>query len=126
MSVLKSTVAKNAACNAVVDLIDTGSLRPYGTLNILTADSTVLSALRLTNPSFSNAVDGTATASTIYDNTSFIDGTAAFFGFYNRDSTYIWGGNITTVGGGGIMELNALSIPQDATFSITSVKYIVS
>lgn len=126
MALNKSTVAKNAACDAIVDLIDEGTSSPYGTLNVYTSDSTLITSIRLSNPSFSNSVDGTATANFIYDATALVDGTASSFGFYNRDSTFVWGGDITLPGDGGVMELSSLSIPVDTTVSIASpVRYIV-
>ena len=123
---IKSTEAKNASCNALVDLIDVGSLAPYGSLNIYNSDSTMISSLRLSNPSFNNAIDGTATANFIYDATALIDGTASSFGFYNRDASFVWGGDVTLPGNGGVMELSSLIIPKDTTVSISSpVRYIV-
>ena len=125
MTVTKSTAARNAACNAVVDLIDDGTNISYGTLDVLTSDSTVISTLRCSYPAFYNAVDGTATAYQIYDNTAFIDGTASSFGFYDRNRTFVWGGDITGPGGGGTLELNSVSIPADSTVSVTEAKYKV-
>lgn len=126
MSLQKSTDAKNAACNGVVDLIDDGTSSPFGTLNIYTSDSTLITSIQLSNPAFGNAVDGTATANFIYDATALVDGTASSFGFYNRDSTWVWGGDVTLPGNGGVMELSSLYIPADTTVSISSpVRYIV-
>lgn len=123
----KSAAAKNAACDAVVDLIDIGTGLSYGTLNVYTSDSTLISSSRLSNPAFADATDGTSTANLIYDATAFVDGTAATFGFYDRDSTWVWGGDISLPSGGGVMELSSLSIPADTTVSInsSSTKYIV-
>jgi len=126
MPLNKSTEAKNAACNAIVDMIDDGSSMPYGTLRIFDSSSNLISSLRLSNPAFNDAIDGTSTVDFIYDSTAVADGTASEFGFYNRDSTWIWGGDITLPGNGGVMELSSLSIPTDTTISISSpVRYIV-
>ena len=125
MSVTKSSAATNAACDAVVDLIDVGSLSPYGLMVIQTVDSTTITSHRLSNPSFSDAVDGTSQANMIYDGTALVDGTASTFGFYDRDGTFVWGGDITGPGGGGDLELTSISIPVDSTVSITSARYIV-
>lgn len=125
MDLRKSAEAKNAACNGVVDLIDVGSGSPYGLLNIYTSDSTLITSMRLSNPAFADATDGTSTANQIFDSTAYIDGTASTFDFYNRDSTWVWGGDISLAGGGGVMELSSLSIPQDTTVSVSTAKYIV-
>lgn len=125
MALRKTAGTKNAACNAVVDRIDDGTSNPYGSLSISTSDSTVITALRLSNPAFADATDGTATANYIYDNTAFVDGTASLFDFYNRDGTQIWGGSVTGPGGGGELEISSVSIPADTTVSISTAKYIV-
>jgi hypothetical protein len=123
--VTKSLLAKNAACNAVVDMVDTGLYLPYGQLRIYNADGTSLVSHRCSNPAFMSASDGTATANTIYDAVVTADGTAASFWFIDRDSSNVWGGAVTVAGGGGELELNSISLPLDSTNSITAAKYIV-
>lgn len=125
MSLRKSTEIRNTICNNVVDRIDQGSLYPYGSLNIYNPDSTMITSLRLTNPAFADATDGTATANLIYDNTAFIDGTASTFDFYARDGSWVWGGNVSLPGQDGIMELSSLTIPKDTTVSISTARYMV-
>lgn len=125
MDLRKSSEAKNTACDGIVDLIDVGSISPYGALNIYTSDSTLITSMRLSNPAFADAIDGTSTANTIYDSTAYMDGTAATFDFYNRDSTWVWGGDVSLAGQGGILELSSLSIPKDTTVSISTARYIV-
>lgn len=125
MAVTKSSDAQNAACDAIVDLIDGGSASPYGLLIIQTIDSTALSSHRLSNPSFGDAVDGTSSANLIYDATCQVDGTAKYFNFYDRDGTFVWGGGVTGPGGGGELELTSVSLPVDSTVSISSTQYIV-
>lgn len=125
MNLRKSSDARNASCNSVVDLIDDGTSFAYGSLQIKTYDSTVITALQLSNPAFKDASDGTAVANDIYDNTAFIDGTASLFDFYSRDGSWVWGGDISLAGNGGIMELNSLIIAKDDTVSISTAKYIV-
>ena len=67
-----SAAARNAMCNALVDLIDGGA--GAGTLKIYTAtqpagpgtaitDQTILATLTFSDPAFGNAATGTATAS---------------------------------------------------------------
>ncbi len=73
-----SVAARNAACNAIVDLIDAGA--GAGTLQIrsgappatpATADSgTLLATLTFSDPAFGNASTGVATASAITSDSS--------------------------------------------------------
>lgn len=73
-----STAARNAACDAIVDLVDGGA--GAGTLQIRTgspptnpadADTgTLLGTLTFSDPAFGNASSGTATASAITSDTN--------------------------------------------------------
>lgn len=126
--VTKSTVAKNAACDAVVDLIDQTSTGFYGWSSgrlqlYRSGDSSVIASLICANPCFLSAIDGTAMANPINDATALIDGTASTFGFVNRDNVFIWGGGISSDGSS---ELNLAStfISAGTIVSITSGQYI--
>jgi hypothetical protein len=123
--ITKSTAALNAACNAVVDLIDVGSTRATGYLNIYNTDSTLMAYLPCSNPAFMTSVDGTATANTITDATCMIDSTASYFHFVDRDSTYVYGGSISKTSGIGDMKIPVVELAHDAVISISSAKYIV-
>lgn len=72
-----ATAARNAACDAVVDLVDAGS--GAGTIKIYTGTSpgpgnaatgTLLGTLTFSDPAFGSASSGTATASAITSDTS--------------------------------------------------------
>ena len=121
----KSVYARNVQCNAIVDLLDLGSGTPGGLLNIYDATSSLITSLHLSNPAFSGSTDGTAVANTIYDATNFITATGTTFGFYDRDSVFVWGGTISTIGGGGDMQLNSTSFVVDKTTSIFPAYYVV-
>lgn len=121
----KTEATRNAACNAVVDRVDDGTNSPYGVLGLYTSDSTEITALRLSNPAFRDATDGTAIVNFIYDATAFVDGTAALFWFNNRDGSNVFGGTVSGPGGGGDMQLSNISIPKDSTVSITPGYYSV-
>lgn len=72
-----STAARNAACDAIVDLIDSGGA---GSIQIRTstqptnvgdaASGTLLGTLTFSNPAFGNSSTGVATASSITSDTS--------------------------------------------------------
>lgn len=90
-----STATRNAACNAIVDLIDLGSAA--GTIAIRTgaqptnvgdADSgTLLGTLTWSDPAFGNSATGTATASAVTSDTNAdASGTAGHFRIKDSDA----------------------------------------
>jgi hypothetical protein len=135
MAVRISTVARNDACNAVVDRIDNGGTNPAGHIEIRTdtmpgnpqtaATGTLLATLNFSNPAFQPAVNGVTNVNTIADDND-IDatGVAGWFRFYDRDGNAIMDGTITTIGGGGDLEFNNVQfvkegIAQIHDFSVT-------
>lgn len=121
----KSTLARNASCDAVVGLLDLGSTYAAGRIGIYTADSSVITYMDLSNPAFRDSTDGTAISNFIYDSTSFFDATASYFNMLNRDSTVIWNGIISRSDGTGDMRLDSIIMPKDTTVSISSATYAV-
>ncbi len=96
-----SVAARNAACNAIVDLIDAGS--GAGTIQIrtggppatpATADSgTLLGTLTFSDPAFGNASTGVATASAITnDSSADASGDAGHFRVKDSDGNVIFQG----------------------------------
>jgi Collagen triple helix repeat (20 copies). len=122
---IKSTDAQNAACNAVVQLVDLGSLNPSGSLNLLDTDSDAIANFILSNPAFGSAVDGTSTSNYIADATALIDATAASFDILNRDASAIWSGTVSTFSGTGDLKLNSVSISQGMKISLSNIVYSV-
>ncbi|RKY81866.1 hypothetical protein DRQ07_02890 [candidate division KSB1 bacterium] len=122
---LKSVETTNRSCNAVVDFVDEGSDYSSGRINILDADSTIITYLPLSLPAFRDSTDGTAVANTIYDNTAFRDATAALFDVINRDGSSAWSGTVSTFSGVGDLKLNAVVLYQDSTVSLSSAFYAV-
>ena len=122
---IKSTLARNTACNAIVRLVDTGSSYSTGQLTVLNSDSTVITRHTLSNPAFNDSTDGTAVANIIYDATAIRDGTAALFSVLNRDSSVIWSGTVTNTHGTGDLKLNTTIVPVDSTISISSAFFQV-
>lgn len=109
-----SAAAAIAACNAIVDLIDTGSSASAGILRIYTgtqpadpdaaATGTMLAEISLNNPAFGAAADvspgGRATADVDPALTENADetGTAGWFRVFNRDGVAIMDGECGTSG----------------------------
>jgi hypothetical protein len=125
----KDMTARNVACEAIVGLVDQGSLYSCGHLSLYTSDATRLTWHNLTagegGSAFGVSVDGTSTANTIYDATTIMDGTAARFAFENWDGSSIWSGDVTLVGHGGSLQLESVSLVKDTTVSIASAIYVV-
>jgi len=90
MSVTHTTAVRNAAADAVVDLIDAGG-GANGTLEILDG-VTVLSTHDMADPAFGPAASGTATADTIQNATAGNTGTADGWKAKDKDGTEIMSG----------------------------------
>ena len=134
MSFKLSTAARNAACNALVDLIDAGA--GAGTIQIRTgsqpagpdtgATGTLLGTLTFSDPAFGNASSGVATADTITSDTSAdATGTAGYFRILDSNSNAIFDGSITATGGGGDLTLNSVSIIASGTIAISAMTVTV-
>jgi hypothetical protein len=123
-----STAARNAACDAIVDLIDGGAAA--GTLairtgspptNVADADSgTLLGTLTFSDPAFGAASSGTATASAITSDTNAdASGTAGHFRIKDSD------GNIHSDGtcgqGSGDLSFDNNVIVAGGTIAISSM-----
>lgn len=85
----KEIIARNAACNAIVALVDTGTTNPTGQLFVYDDSTNVLARLPFDSPAFLSAVDGTSLSNPLTDSTVVMDGTATSFSVVNRDSTKI-------------------------------------
>lgn len=83
-----TTAARNAACNAIVDLIDAGS--GAGTLVFETSGDVEVATLTFSDPAFGNAATGVATASAIASDTSATGGTIAQVSAYDSDATKVF------------------------------------
>lgn len=87
MAVTLTTAARNAACDAIVDLLDTGSTDPTGDIAFSTSAPATLCTNNLANPAFGSSSVGVATAGTIAQGTVATGGTIALALFRNRANT---------------------------------------
>lgn len=129
-----TTAARNAACDAVVDLVDAGNeagqLRIYsGTApadaNAALSGNTLLAALTMSDPAFGAAAAGVATASAITSDTSAdATGTATFFRIGSMNSgtfTPVIQGEVGTSGSD--LNLNSTSITAGGTVAVSAFTY---
>jgi|SRR6185503_14612045 len=132
MSLTLSSAAKNASCNATVDLCEQGS--GAGKLKIK-ATSTVLATITLHDAAFENsgtngtpgqarAVGGDGTNPVSGGNplsgTASATGTANVYDVTDSDDNVLWSGTVTATGGGGDLTLDNTSIANGQSIQITS------
>lgn len=118
------TTARNAACNAIVDLVDGGTGAGY--IQIETSGDVEVATLPCSNPAFGNAATGVATANAITSDTSATGGTAAQASVYDGDNTKHWEMTLgtsgteviissTTIGAGDTVSMSSLTVTQPAS-----------
>lgn len=110
--------ARNAAVDAVVDLIDVGTTDANGDLVIDTSGDVEVATLALSATAFGAATTGTATANAISDDTNATGGTAAKFKFQDKDNARVMGGTVGT--SGAELNLSSVSIGAGDTVSVSS------
>lgn len=124
-----ATSARNAAADAVVDLLDAGAGAGYveirtgsqpATANTA-ATGTLLATVVLDDPAFGAAASGVATAAGLPNtDTGDAAGTAGWFRAYDSTGAAVIDGSVTATGGGGDMELNTTTISVGVTVAINS------
>ena len=123
MAVTLETIARNGACNGVVDLVDAGSAA--GKLQIKTSagtstfDNGKVATLTFTDPAFGNAATGVATANAITSDTSATGGTAAKAYFYDSDNNAVLSCAVSTSGSD--INLSSVAIGAGDTVSVSSL-----
>lgn len=124
-----STASRNAAADALVDLLDGGASNGYIEIRDGTqpadpdtaATGTLLATCNCSDPAFGDAASGTATANAISDDTDAdASGTATWFRAYDSNGTAVIDGDVSGTGGGGDLELDNTSIVAGGTVSVTS------
>lgn len=123
MAVTHSVAARNAAANAVVDILDTGSADASGDLILQTSGNVTVATLILSNPAFGSASSGTATANAITSDTSAVGGTVAKAALRDRDNNQTILGSVTASGGGGDFIISNTSVGASDTVSCSSLTY---
>jgi len=119
MGITMTTAARNAAADAVVDLVDAGA--GAGTIEYQTAGSAVVATLTMSDPAFGAAAAGVATASAITDDTSAAGGTVTKAVIKDSDGTEVFTCTVGTSATDIIVD-NAV-IGAGVTVSLTSFTY---
>lgn len=124
-----ATATRNAACDAVVDLLDAGSAG--GTIKIYTgtqpttandtATGTLLATITMSDTAFGAASSGAAAlAGTPLSVAAVATGTAGWARLADSNGATVFDGSVTATGGGGQIELATTSVSTGATVQITS------
>lgn len=111
MAILRlATAARNAAADAVVDLLDVGTANPAAKLEIrdgtqpadpqTAATGTVLATVDLANPAAGGAASGQAVITDPAPVTGSAAGVATWARFYDRNGTAVMDCDVTGTGGG--------------------------
>lgn len=119
-----STAGRDAACNAVVDLLDAGT--PPGNLVFRTSGDVEVATLPFSNPAFGNSATGVATAGAITNDTNATGGTTTKATLENAAGTAVItatvgtsGANInlssTTIGAGDTVSVSSLTVTMPAS-----------
>jgi hypothetical protein len=107
-----STAARNAACNAAVDLVDAGA--GAGNLIIRTSGGTTLVSFTLDDPAFGNAATGVATAAGFPKTaTASASGTADNYQIRDSDNNVIISGTVGTSGTDIVLDNTSINNGQD-------------
>jgi hypothetical protein len=123
MALTHATATKNAATDAVVDLLDAGSSDANGDLVFMTSGDVEVATCALSDPAFGASSSGTATAASISDDTDATGGTVALFKLQDKDNTEVLRGSVTGTGGGGDIEISSTSVGAGDTVSVSSLTY---
>lgn len=112
-----ATAGRNAACNAVVDLIDAGS--GAGSLVFRTSGDVEVATLTFSDPAFGNASTGVATASAITSDTSATGGTTTKATLQDSDSNIVITATVGTSGSD--INLSSTVIGATDTVAVSSL-----
>jgi len=128
-----SAAAATAACDAIVDLIDSGAGTAYLKIydgskpaNVATAigAQVILSEHALPNPAFGACSDGVGTAVSVgTDSSANATGSADFFRVFNRNGDAVMDGTVGTSGAD--LNINSVDIGAGASVAISAWTFTV-
>jgi len=116
---LLATAVRNAAADAYVDQIDTGTTNAAGKVQTRDAGDVLLAEFDCANPAFGNggaSVAGRADANSLpLSTTAVATGTASYYEVLDRDDNVLWRGAV-----GADLTLSSASITSGDTVNITA------
>jgi hypothetical protein len=115
------TAARNAACNAIVDLIDAGA--GAGTLVYQTSGDVEVATLTFSDPAFGDAANGVATAGSIASDTNATGGTASQASIFDSDNNKVM--ELTVATSGADINISSTTIGAGDTVACTSLTVTV-
>ena len=119
MAITRSTAAKNASANAVVDLLDAGA--GPGVLVLLTAGDVEVATLTFSDPAYGAASGGVCQENAITDDTNATGGTTTKFEARDSDANVVFEGTVGTSGAD--LNLTNNVIAAGETVSVTDFSY---
>jgi hypothetical protein len=123
MAVTLTTTARNAACDAIVDLIDGGSGDATGDIAFSTSAPATLCVNNMAATAFGSASTGVATAGTIAQGTVSTGGTIALALFRNKANTEIFRCAVGTSGSD--INLSSVTVSTNDTIDVSSLTFTV-
>jgi hypothetical protein len=123
MAITLTAAARNAACDAIVDLVDGGSSDSTGDLVLMTAGDVEVATLAFSNPAFGASSAGVATANALSNDTSATGGTATKCKVVDRDNVTVWEGTVGITGSGEDVELASNIIGAGDIVAVTSCTF---
>jgi hypothetical protein len=123
MAITLTASARNAACDAIVDLVDGGSSDSTGDLVLMTAGDVEVATLAFSNPAFGASSAGVATANALSNDASATGGTATKCKVVDRDNVTVWEGTVGITGSGEDVELASNIIGAGDIVAVTSCTF---
>lgn len=117
MTTTLETLAQNAACNAIVDLLD------GGTIVLRTAANAEVATMTMGTPAFGAAVNGVATINAVTSDASATGGDATKAVFVTSGGADLFSVSVTATGGGGDITYPSASFSAGEEVGLTSFTF---
>lgn len=118
MAITLTTAARNAACNGIVDSVDSGSGTATCVFWAGGVGGTTLATFNLPNPSFGASVTGTATLQGVtITATAAATGTVNAFSIEDRDGTEVFRGSVAVSSADITIDSTSITSGQDVNLN---------